>query len=79
MNSGRFVEKLAELIRKPSISATGEGIEECAEKVRELMEKIDWKPRVIQEKNGKIQLFHGEVKSANRIGRCFFYNHYNAQ
>ena len=36
-NSGRFVEELRRFVRQPSISATGEGVKDCAVLVEEMM------------------------------------------
>jgi len=39
-NRGRFLEELFTLLRQRSISATGEGVEECAERLTGMMREI---------------------------------------
>jgi len=41
-----YLERTQEFLRQPSVSATGEGIRECAETVRSMMEEIGCKTRV---------------------------------
>ncbi|MCD6466244.1 M20/M25/M40 family metallo-hydrolase [Candidatus Bathyarchaeota archaeon] len=77
-NSGRFVENLVELIKQPSVAATGEGIGECAEKVKELMEKVGLEAKIIPEKDGN-PVVYGEVKSTRSDRTLLFYNHYDVQ
>lgn len=77
-NSERFVEDLVRLVRQPSISATGEGIEECAEMVRELMEKTGLETKVLVEEDGN-PVIYGEIKSAETDRTLLFYNHYDVQ
>lgn len=77
-NSERFVNELVELVKKPSVSATGEGIEECAEAVKELMEKTGLEVKVILEKDGN-PVIYGEIKSEKSNRTLLFYNHYDVQ
>jgi len=59
-NSERFVKELIELVRKPSVAATGEGIKECAEAVKELMEKIT---------SGNIEIPHTQIAKEAGVER----------
>ena len=77
-NSERFVKELIELVRKPSVAATGEGIKECAEALKELMEKIGLDVKVIPEKDGN-PVIYGEIKSEKSNKTLLFYDHYDVQ
>ena len=46
-NEKRFIKELASLVRQPSNSKTGEGIEKCASVLKDLMEKSGVKARVM--------------------------------
>ena len=77
-NSERFVKELIELVRKPSVATTGEGIEECAEAVKELMERVGLEIKVIPEKDGN-PVIYGEIKSEKSDKTLPFYDHYDIQ
>ena len=77
-NSEEFVKELVSLVRKPSVSATGEGIDECAEAVKQLMENIGLKVQVIPEKDGN-PVIYGEIKSEDSNKTLLFYDHYDVQ
>jgi len=76
--SDNYIKTLVNLVKKPSVSATGEGIEECAKAVKELMEKTGLKVQVIRTKNGN-PVIYGEIKSENSDKTLLFYNHYDVQ
>jgi len=73
-----FVEDLTKLVRQPSVSAKGEGIEECAILVEEMMRKIGVSTRILREKKGN-PVVYGEVKSEKPGKTIIFYDHYDVQ
>ena len=81
----RSIEALKELVRQPSVSATGEGITECAKLVERMLENLGAQPKMLtlqeQEKeNGVPPLVVGEIKSRANPGKTLlFYNHYDVQ
>ena len=76
-NKGRFIEEIFELIRKPSISAKNEGMEECAELFGYRMEEIGIETQIIPS-GGPAYLF-GEMKNPNAHVTILFYGHYDVQ
>jgi len=76
-NKGRFIEEIFELIRKPSISAKNEGMEECAELLRYRMEEIGIETQIIPS-GGPAYLF-GELKNPDAHATVLFYGHYDVQ
>ena len=75
-----IVSSLQTLIRQPSISATGEGIEECAELVRSMLEEAGIKSEILRLGRKAAPLVYGEVKSkSNPNITLLFYNHYDVQ
>ena len=77
-NSENFVKELVELIKKPSVSATGEGIETCAEKVERMMAQIGFETKLLKANNGN-PVIYGEIKGENQNKTLLFYNHYDVQ
>ncbi len=76
---GRTVARLRRLVRQPSISATGEGLEECAGLVARTLEEAGVEATVL-EAPGAPPAVYGEVASRSNPGRTLlFYNHYDVQ
>jgi len=73
-----FVEDLVRLVRQPSVSAKGEGIEECAELVEEMMREAGLSTKVLRGERGN-PVVYGEVKSKGAKKTLLFYNHYDVQ
>jgi len=76
-NKERFIEEIFELIRKPSISAKNEGMEECAELLRNRMEEIGIQTQIVPS-GGPPYLF-GEMKNPDAQVTLLFYGHYDVQ
>lgn len=76
-NKERFIEEVLELVSQPSISARNEGLEECAELLKDRMEKMGIRTNVIHS-GGPPYLF-GEVKSPGAKVTVLFYGHYDVQ
>ncbi len=73
------VNELIRLASQPSVSATGEGIEECAELAKELLEARGIEARLLKRPNAN-PLVYGEIKSkSNPEKTVIFYNHYDVQ
>jgi acetylornithine deacetylase/succinyl-diaminopimelate desuccinylase-like protein len=77
-NARDFVETLIRLVRQPSVSAKGEGIQECAELVEKIMQEVGLKTRIIQPTEGN-PVVYGETKSKKSDKTLLFYDHYDVQ
>ena len=74
-----LISDLQTLIRQPSVSAKNEGIEECAQLVKKILEKSGIKSEILRLKN-VAPIVYGEVKSKkNPTKTLMFYNHYDVQ
>src|SRR3990172_9272390 len=74
-NRSLFIDELRELIRQPSISATGEGVKECAELLRQMMERIGIESRVIE--TDLHPIVFGEIKSRKNTKTMLLGAHYD--
>jgi len=77
-NYQEFVSDLVRLVRQPSISATKEGIQRCAELTAEMMKDAGVSVKIIPEEEGN-PLVYGEVKSEKSQKTLLFYDHYDVQ
>jgi len=75
-NESKYVGDLKRLLEQRGISATGEGIEECASTVREMMEEVGLRAELIR--SGGHPVVFGEFRE-ERHGTLMFYNHYDVQ
>lgn len=74
-----LVSELQTLIQQPSVSAKNEGIEECAQLVKKILEKSGIQSEILRLKN-VAPLVYGEVKSKKNPNKTLmFYNHYDVQ
>ena len=74
-----LISELQTLIQQPSISAKNEGIEECAQLVKKILEKSGIKSEILRLKN-VAPIVYGEVKSKKNPNKTLmFYNHYDVQ
>ena len=74
-----LLEELKTLIAQPSISATGEGIEECAILVQDVMRRSGITTEILRI-SGAPPLVYGRVDSkSNPDKTLLFYNHYDVQ
>jgi len=74
----KLVRDLSRLVAQPSVSARREGIEECAELVKKMIEEIGGDAKILRVKNSA-PLVYGEVKSPGSDTTLLFYNHYDVQ
>ena len=77
-HSQDFLSDLVQLVKQPSVSAKGEGIQECAEMVEKMMKKVGLSTRIIPEEKGN-PVIYGEIKSETSEKTLLFYNHYDVQ
>jgi acetylornithine deacetylase/succinyl-diaminopimelate desuccinylase-like protein len=77
-NSQSFLKDLTRLIRQPSVSAKGEGMQECAEIVEKMLRNVGFSTRLIPEENGN-PVVYGEFKSEASEKTLLFYDHYDVQ
>lgn len=76
---GNLVSELQTLIRQPSVSAKNEGIKECAQLVKKILEKSGIKSEILRLKN-VAPIVYGEIKSKKNPNKTLmFYNHYDVQ
>jgi len=77
-NQARFVQDIVRLASQPSVSARKEGITECADLVKSMIEEIGGTTKVLQ-LPGAAPLVYGEIKSTRTSKTILFYNHYDVQ
>ena len=76
---GSLISELQTLIRQPSVSAKNEGIEECVQLVKKILEKSGIKTEILRLKN-TAPIVYGEIKSKKNPNKTLmFYNHYDVQ
>ena len=73
-----FVEDLVKLVKQPSVSARGEGIEACAKLVDEMMQEIGLSTRIFKSEKGN-QVVYGEKLSKKSGKTLLVYDHYDVQ
>ena len=73
-----FVEDLVKLVRQPSVSAKGEGIEECATLVEKTLQEVGFSTKIIRRGKGH-PVVYGEIKSEKPSKTILFYDHYDVQ
>ena len=72
-----YLEQLFTLLRQPSISTTGDGIEECASLLTELMNEYDFDVEMI-ETNGNPIILAEKIADRSKP-TVLFYGHYDVQ
>jgi len=77
-HSQKFIGDLVRLVKQPSVSAKGEGMQECAEMVEKMMREVGLSTRIIPEEEGN-PVVYGEIKSETSKKTLLFYNHYDVQ
>lgn len=76
-NKERFIDEVLDLIRQPSISATNDGMVECAKIFKDRMQEAGIRTRIIAS-NGPPYIF-GETESPGAKMTILFYGHYDVQ
>ncbi len=76
-NQDRFLKDIARLVAQPSVSATNEGVEECALLVEKMIQEIGGTTKMLK-LEGAPTLVYGELP-ANSSKTILFYNHYDVQ
>ena len=78
-NMPDLLSDLQSLIRQPSVSATHEGIEQCARLVKRILISSGIKSEILRLKNAA-PVVYGELRSkSNPSKTILFYNHYDVQ
>jgi acetylornithine deacetylase/succinyl-diaminopimelate desuccinylase-like protein len=78
-NSDGSVSMLRELVSRPSVSASGQGVRECAVFVQKLLSELGAEPRMYDIGEGS-PVVAGEIRSKKNPGKTIlFYNHYDVQ
>ena len=77
-HSQKFIGDLVRLVKQPSVSAKGEGMQECAEMVEKMMREVGLSTRIIPEEDGN-PVVYGEIKSETSKKTLLFYDHYDVQ
>ncbi len=70
------IEALKELLRIPSVSTAHQGIEECAEKVKEYLDEAEFSTEIIKTKGHPVVFGEKKGKSDKTL---MFYDHYDVQ
>ena len=79
VHMNNLISDLQTLIQQPSVSTKNEGIEECAQLVKKILEKSGIKSEILRLKN-VAPIVYGEVKSKTNPNKTLmFYNHYDVQ
>jgi acetylornithine deacetylase/succinyl-diaminopimelate desuccinylase-like protein len=73
-----FVEDLVKLVKQPSVSAKGEGVEACAKLVDEMMQEIGLSTKIFRGEKGNTVVY-GEKRSKKSRKTLLFYDHYDVQ
>ena len=73
-----FVHDLVKLVKQPSVSAKGEGIEACAKLVEEMMLEIGLSTKIFKGEKGH-PVVYGEKRSKKSSKTLLFYDHYDVQ
>lgn len=76
-NKDAYLETFFELLRQPSISSTNEGVDECAELVKDIMENSGITSSII--KTAGSPVVYGEVIHPENEFTILFYGHYDVQ
>ncbi|MEE9550523.1 MAG: M20/M25/M40 family metallo-hydrolase [Candidatus Binatia bacterium] len=76
-NRDRFIEELRQLIRQPSISTQNKGVKECAELIRQMMERVGIEARIISTPGQPVVFGHLRFPGAAKT--LLIYNHYDVQ
>jgi acetylornithine deacetylase/succinyl-diaminopimelate desuccinylase-like protein len=76
-NSDRFLDEFRTLLRQKSLSATGEGVEECAELLRDMMVESGINTQIVPTDGTPI--VYGEVKSKHARRTLLMYAHYDVR
>ncbi len=77
-NKENLLRDFRTLLRQPSISAQGQGIEDCARIVKKEMEAAGINTKILPEKNGN-PVVYGELKSKSSTKTLLLYGHYDVQ
>ena len=70
------IEPLKELLRIPSVSTVHQGIEECAEKVKEFLEEAGFETQIIETEGHPVVFGEKRGKTDKTL---MFYDHYDVQ
>jgi len=73
-----FVEDLVKLVKQPSVSAKGEGIEACAKLVDKMMQNVGLSTKIFKGEKGN-PVVYGEKLSKKSHKTLLFYDHYDVQ
>ncbi len=77
-NREPFLRDFRTLLRQPSVSAQGKGIQDCARIVKKNMDAAGIRTQILPEKNGN-PIVYGEVKSKSSSKTLLIYGHYDVQ
>jgi acetylornithine deacetylase/succinyl-diaminopimelate desuccinylase-like protein len=77
-NKVRFLQDFRTLLKQPSVSAQGMGVEDCARIVRKQMDAAGIKAKILPVKNGN-PVVYGEARSKSSSKSLLLYGHYDVQ
>src|SRR5215831_20888189 len=73
----RFIEELRNLVRQPSISSQNNGVRECAEMIRGMMQDVGIEASVLPTEGHPVVFGHYKARDAQKT--LLIYNHYDVQ
>jgi acetylornithine deacetylase/succinyl-diaminopimelate desuccinylase-like protein len=76
-NNEEYLETFMTLLRQPSISSTNDGVEECAELLKTIMENSGIEAKIMPTKGSPV--VYGEVIHPDNNFTVLFYGHYDVQ
>ncbi len=76
-NFDHFLEKTRRFLQQPSISGSGEGIRECADMLKEILESLGAKVTLL--KYVRHPIVYGKLKGAGKNKPLIFYSMYDVQ
>jgi len=75
---GSFLEQLKRFVAQPSVSATGEGVEDCAKMTEGVLKQLGFRTSTYRP-GGTYPVVYGELKSLRSSKTLLLYNHYDVQ
>jgi len=75
---GQYLDTIKSFLRQPSISASGEGVRECAALLRDIMTESGIRTEIFETEGNP--MVYGEILSKNKNAKTvLFYGHYDVQ
>ena len=73
-----YLEDLKRLCRQPSVAAQNQGVQECAQLTRQMLEEIGFPAQVLPTKDSRYPVVYAQ-RAGHSPRQLLFYNHYDVQ